>query len=360
MTDLATRDHRSDARPPQAPRETPRPARRPRRLLWVVVTTLVLVLIPAAPAAADPPGPTNYRSEVTSVVPPVEGVEVEIVGGDGFLQVTVDEGHTLTVPGYAGEPYLRVLDDGTVQENQASAATYLNESRQGTDVGRAIDPNAAPRWETVADDGRWAWHDHRIHYMGQGTPRGATTAEGVAWEVPMAVDGVDVVVSGRYRLLDAPSPLPWLLGALVLAGLVIAGPRLLDPITVGGLAILVAGGAGVAAGVAQRTADPPGAPTSALVVVLPAVALVAGVLAVMQRGRVLRAVAVLLGAAAAGGWAILRLPVLWNAVLPTTLPPVADRAATTLALGASIGAAVVGVRSGALSPPPPDAPDPTK
>lgn len=320
---------------------------------------MVLIVAPAAPAAADAPGPTDYRSEVTSLEPPAPGVGVEVVGGDGFLQVTVEEGHTLEVPGYSGEPYLRVLDDGTVQENQESAATYLNQSRQSTQLDRTFDPEAEPRWATVADDGRWAWHDHRIHYMGQGTPQGARTAEGVSWEVPMTADGTDVLVAGRYLLRNSPSPLPWLLGAVVLAALVLVAARTLDPVTVGGLAVLAAGVAGVIAGVAQRAADPPGAPTSPLVVILPAVALVAGVLAVMQRGRVLRAVAVLAGAAAAGGWAILHLPVLWNAELPTTLPAPADRAATAVALGAAVGAAIVGVRSGALSPPPAEAAEPT-
>lgn len=330
--------------------------RRPRPLLTALLLGALLVLVPAIPAAADPPDPTDYRSEVTSVEPPAPGVEVEVVGGDGFLQVAVDEGHTLEVPGYSGEPYIRVRDDGTVQENQASAATFLNQSRDGTDLDRSFDPEAEPVWQTVATDGRWAWHDHRIHYMGQGTPAGARTAEGVPWEVPMAVDGTDVVVSGDYRLLGSPSPLPWLLGAVVLAALVVLGARAIDPVTAGGWAVLVAGVVGVTAGVAQRAADPPGATTSPLVVVLPAAALVAGVLAVMQRGRVLRAVAVLAGAATAGGWAALRLPVLWSAVLPTTLSAGADRAATAVALGGAAGAAVVAVRSGALAPPAPEAP----
>ncbi len=331
---------------------------RPRLLLLTALLVGSVLILTPTPAAADPPGPTDYRSEVTSVVPPVAGVEVEVIGGDGFLQVTVDEGHTLDVPGYSGEPYVRILDDGTVQETRESAATYLNQSRQGTDLDRTFDPAAEPRWEIVATDGRWAWHDHRIHYMGQGTQPRARTPGGVTWEVPMTADGTEVAVEGRYRLLDSPSPVPWLLGAGVLAALVVVVARALDAVTAGGLVLGVAGVAGVAAGVAQRAVDPPGAPTSPLVVVLPAVALVAGVLAVMQRGRVLRAVAVLAGAAAAGGWAVLRLAVLWSAELPTSLPAPVDRAATSVALGGAIGAAVVTIRSGALAPPiplmPPD------
>ncbi|CAN5552326.1 hypothetical protein BH24ACT4_BH24ACT4_10070 [soil metagenome] len=337
------------------------PVRRRRHQLLAALTGgVVLVLLGAVPAAADAPGPTDYRSEVTVVEPAAPGLVAEVLGGDGFLAITVEEGHTVEVPGYSGEPYLRVQADGTVQENQESAATVLNQSRDGTKVTRTFDPEAEPRWETVATDGRWAWHDHRIHYMGQGTPAGATTPDGVAWEVPLTVDGTDTLVEGRYRLLDGPSPLPWLAGAVLLAAVVVGLARLLDPVTAGGLAVLVAGGAGVAAGVAQRAADPPGVSTSPLIVVLPAIAVVAGVIAVMQRDRVLRAVAVLAGAAAAGGWALIRLPVLWNAELPTSLPAPADRAATAVALGSAVGAAVVAVRSGALSPPPGEAAPPPR
>lgn len=326
--------------------------RRHRQLLAALLGGAALVLVPALPAAADAPGPTDYRSEVTAVEPAAPGLEVEVVGGDGFLSITVDEGNTVEVPGYSGEPYVRVQADGTVQENQESAATVLNQSRAGTAVTRTFDSEAEPRWETVATDGRWAWHDHRIHYMGQGTPAGATAPDGVAWEVPLTADGTDILVRGDYRLLDAPSPLPWLVAAALLVGAVVGLARLLDPVAAGGLAVLVAGVAGVTAGVAQRAADPPGVSTSPLIVILPAVALVAGVISVMQRGRVLRGVAVLAGAATVGGWALIRLPVLWNAELPTSLPAPADRAATAIALGAAIGAAVVAVRSGALSPPP--------
>ena len=82
-----------------------------------------------------------------------------------------------------------------------------------------------------------------------------------------------------------------------------------------------------------------------------------GTLAVLQRGRVVRAVGALAGAAAAGGWAVVRLGVLWHAEVPTDLAPVTERALTSLALATAIGAAIVVVRSGALAPPPlaPDA-----
>lgn len=330
---------------------SPRPSPPLRRVLWGVLVAVAAVLIPAAPAAADPPRPTDYRSEVASVDPPTDTVTAEVVGGDGFLLLEVDEGTVVEVPGYVGEPYIQFLADGTVQENQESAATYLNQGRTRTDPDREYDAEAEPRWKTVATDGRWAWHDHRIHHMGGTTPEAARTPQGLQWEVPILVDGEEVTIAGAYRLLPAPSPWPWI--ALAVAVLVVAlvvGSRWVSPVTVAGAVVLLAGIGGVVAGVAQRGASPPGAPTSPLVVILPAIAAVAGMITVLQRGRVLRAVAALAGAAALGAWAAFRLPVLWSAVLPTSLSAPADRALTAAALGAAVAAAVLVVRSGALAP----------
>ncbi len=92
---------------------------------------MVTVVAAAAPAAADAAGPSDFRSEVTGIVPAVEGVEAEIRGGDSFLELTVDEGHTVIVEGYTGEPYLRFQPDGTVERNRLSTATYLNDDRKG-------------------------------------------------------------------------------------------------------------------------------------------------------------------------------------------------------------------------------------
>lgn len=328
-----------------------------RRILIVASTGLALTLLPAGPAGADPPNPTDYRSEVLALDPPTDGVRASVVGGDGFLLLEVEPGRTVAVPGYdADEEYVRFLGDGRVQENRASVAYAINQSRQVPDDSPA--PGAEPRWTTVATDGRWAWHDHRIHNMRSEIPPAARTDDGLAWDVPIVVDGTPVVISGRYRLLESPSPLPWLVLALVLAGGVVLAGRRLSPLMAGGLAVLLAAAGAIGAGVAQRGASPPGAATSALVVVLPTVAAVAGIIVVMQRSRVLRAVAALAGAAALGGWALVRLAVLWSAVLPTDLAFALDRAATALALGAAVGSAVVVVRSGALAPPPPGAPQP--
>jgi hypothetical protein len=61
--------------------------------------------------------------------------------------------------------------DGTVYANERSPATYLNTDRYGrADVPAGADPEAKPEWKEVSTGGRFAWHDHRAHYMSTGTP----------------------------------------------------------------------------------------------------------------------------------------------------------------------------------------------
>lgn len=282
-------------------------------------------------------------------MPETDGIEAWIVGGDGFLLLEVAEGTAAEVRGYSGEPYLRFAEDGTVEENQASPAAYLNASRTRTDPG-GTDPDAEPRWKEVASDGRWAWHDHRIHYMGGGVPQAARTDDGVGWEVPVVVDGEEIVITGDYRYLGGQSPLPWVgVAVVVAAGVIVGLARVASPLRGAGAVLLLGGVGGVVAGIAQRSEDPPGASTSTLVVILPAIAVLTAVLVLLGKGRVSRAVAALAGAAALGGWALVRIQVLWKAILPTSLPAGADRALTALALGALVGASVLVVRSGALA-----------
>ncbi|QYG94348.1 hypothetical protein HC251_24720 (plasmid) [Iamia sp. SCSIO 61187] len=327
-----------------------RSARIARRVLVALAVVLGLVAGLAGPASADPPGPTDYRSQIDDIVPNTDGFRASIVGGDGFLLLEVADGTTVEVPGYDGDPYLRFRDDGTVEENQSSPTAFLNQSRTRTDAS-GVNAGAEPRWKVVATDGRWAWHDHRIHFMGGEVAEAARTDQGVGWEVPMVVDGEEVVITGDYRLIDAPSPLPWFALALVVAVAVGLGmSRLVPAVPAAGVVLLFAGIGGVVAGAAQRSESPPGASTSTLVVILPAIAVIAGVVVLIGRSRVLRGVVALAGAAALGGWALVRIQVLWKALLPTSLPASVDRSMTAVALGAVIGVAALIIRSGTLAP----------
>ena len=305
----------------------------------------------AGPAAADPPRPTDYRSTVTAIAPAVDGVDAEIVGGDAFLQLRVEEGHEVVVPGYGedAEPYLRFRADGTVERNLRSEATYLNEDRQGAvDLPARADPEAEPEWETVADDGTYAWHDHRIHWMGTSRPPGAEPGDVVqAWTVPLTVDGSPVEVRGELVLVARVSPVPWI--ALAVAGAAAVALAARRRPLVPAVAVTVAAAGALVVGWAQFSVAPDGSGANPLLVAVPLVGLVAAGTGVAFRARAAGPTATLAGAAAVVGWGLLRVEVLWMPVLPTDLPAGVDRAVTALAIGVAAASAAVIVWSGGLA-----------
>ncbi|HET6834705.1 MAG TPA: hypothetical protein VFH30_12600 [Acidimicrobiales bacterium] len=318
--------------------------RRPTGATAAVVATVALVaLVRADPAAADPPVPTDYRSRVDAIEPAADGVGAEVVGGDAFLELTVDRSHEVVVTGYQGEPYLRFRPDGTVQRNRRSPATYVNDSRDAVaQVPASADPEADPDWETVADGGAYAWHDHRIHWMGSERPDGAEPGEWTKpWTVDIEVDGTPTRINGTLALVDGVNPLPWLaLGLAAAAAVVIAGRR--RPLVVASVAALVAAGLATGVGWAQRAEAPAGSGASPLLVAVPlagAAAAGLGITVGRRLGRRVLAATTLAAAAAAAGWGVLRLDVLSKPVLPTVLDAGLDRAGTTVALVLALAAA---------------------
>ena len=62
------------------------------------------------------------------------GLQVQILAFADRLQIFNHTGRTVTIYGYQGEPYARLLADGTVQLNERSPALYLNTSFYGGGV----------------------------------------------------------------------------------------------------------------------------------------------------------------------------------------------------------------------------------
>jgi hypothetical protein len=330
----------------------------------VVALAVLAVLVTASPAAADPARPTDYRSRIDGIEPEVEGVHAEIIGGDAFIQLTVDPGRIVVVQGYYGEPYLQFLPDGTVQENQLSPATFLNASRYGregevdmpADVAARETLDDPPEWRTVATNGQHAWHDHRVHWMSPDKPPGFSPGDVLqTQDVDLTVDGQPVAITVSVLLEDSVSPLPWLGLGVVLLGVVAAIGWRKRALAVSVVAAIGASILAIVAGEGELSAVPAGAGGSALVVIVPVVALVAALAAglLLWRGRQgLAGVALLGSAAALGGWALLRLAVLFKPVLPTELPAGYDRTATAVAIGVAAAVAILTFHSGAVAPAP--------
>ena len=329
-----------------------------RTLLVRVALGAALVLgLTAAPAGADAAGPSDFRSEVTGLEPAAEGVTAEIRGGDSFLELTVESGHTVVVEGYEGEPYLRFNPDGTIERNRLSQATYINDDRRG---GGTIPPDALeadadtePEWEQIATGGRYAWHDHRVHWMRDASPsvaRGERVGGAYdPWLVPLAVDGAKVEVQGTLTYEKTLSPVVWAVVAVAAAAALawVGGTRSLR---VGAVALVVVAAVAAVVGRAEWASTPDGG-GNPLLWVLALVALVAAAIAVPLATRTAGAIAALASVAALSGWAIFRIQSLVKPVLPTDLPFALDRATIAVALGASAATAYLALTTGALALP---------
>lgn len=329
-----------------------------RPIARMLLLALGLVVLGAPPAAADPAGPSDFRSEVTGIVPSVEGIDATIRGGDSFLEISVEPGHTLVVEGYSGEAYLRVLDDGTVQRNRLSAATYLNDDRKGrveipAAVTAAMEAEADPEWETVGDGGTFAWHDHRVHWMADASPpvgRGErVTGAYDPWRVPIEVDGTAAHVEGTLTYESSMSPLPW--AAIVVAvAAALAWSGRGRGLRLGAALLTAVAAVAVVVGRADWASTPESA-GNPLLWVLPVVAVLAALGATVWAAKGAGVVLALAAVAALSGWGLFRIEALTKPVLPTDLPFALDRATIALALGTSLAVAYHAISSGALALP---------
>jgi hypothetical protein len=198
-----------------------------RRTLAAALVALA-ALIPAASASAHAGNP-NYESVVSSVKPPIPGFSVEVLNGDDRLEVT-NRGHsTVTIYGYNREPYVRMSPDGTVAVNVRSPAYYLNQDRYfGAKVPASADPKTAADWQVVEHDGRYEFHDHRIHWMANTVPSQvkdrSVRTKVFDWKVPVQAGVATGAITGelfwRGSSGGPPAAAFAALAALVLLGAV--------------------------------------------------------------------------------------------------------------------------------------------
>jgi hypothetical protein len=195
-----------------------------------IIAALVLALAGAfaAPAMAHQ-GDPRYDSVLTGAG--VQGLKVQVLNYGDRLLIQNRTGTTVTIMGYEDEPYARLLPDGTVQVNEHSPATFLNNDPYGNaTVPKSADPKAAPVWRTLEGDGRFETHDHRIHWMSPNAIPKQVTDQAVRtkifdWSVPVEVGERRAAITGTlfWRGKDAAGGMPTGmiagLGALVLASL---------------------------------------------------------------------------------------------------------------------------------------------
>jgi len=312
----------------------------------------------AGPADAHVGGGTagsDFDGALRSVSPALPGVTVRLLDFGDQIEVVNPTGTELDVPGYSGEPYLRIGPDG-VWRNALSPATWLNLDRYGrTRVPAEADVHAPPRWEQVSTQPQYLWHDHRTHWMSEGLLPPVVAADPGSphtiseWTVPMTYGGTDVTVAGELRW--SPPPPGWLvwplyvllLAAGTAAGWLARGPR--------PLAAALGVGAVAALWHAAATPEPAvsvsshvGAVVSAL---LPALLVVLAAVVGVRAGR--RSRGVLTGLAAlVAGWLLLveGLPdvdVLWTAHALTAGPELLARTAVAVMVAGGLGLVLGGI-----------------
>ncbi len=169
--------------------------------------TTTLLLIATATVVAFPGvalghiGSPNYRSTVREISPPEPRVQVQVLNYDDRLLLINRSRKPVVVRGYGGEPYIRVLGDGTVEVNKNSPSFYLNQDRYANvDVPSNASKDALAAWSVVDRTGRYEWHDHRIHYMAKGVPQQVKDRNKRTkifdWRVPIDVAGKPASLRG--------------------------------------------------------------------------------------------------------------------------------------------------------------------
>ncbi|MGH8886393.1 MAG: hypothetical protein ACRDYX_14695 [Egibacteraceae bacterium] len=365
----------------------------PQRIIIAVAAVTALLVLPAAPAFAHGGGgsdASNFASTINGLAtldgkgnpagPPVDPPDVEwrVLANDALLQVTNRSGQELAVPGYSGEPYLRVGPE-VVWVNRNSPAYYLNSDRYAqASVPEGVSAEAEPDWVKVSSKPVSAWHDHRIHWMSPALPPQvvATRAEQAVtvndWVVPFTIGSRQLAVTGQLRWFPPTPWWPWLLAGLAVTGLPLvtalrrpagAGRRL-ALIRAGAVVLGVLAAVDVVHAVDDVLAVPLGFTQNALAFLQSTLSIaIAGWGAYRGwRGDDGAPAALAIGAGAlAVGSGLTHLPTLVSSQVATVLPVWFSRAviAANLAVAASVGFAVWRGREPLPAPlPPGDEPTP--
>jgi hypothetical protein len=167
-----------------------------------------------------------YRSEVTAVEPRVAGLDVTVLPDGSLVTVANRTGRTVTVLGYAGEPYLR-CGPGGVERNVVSVSALLNDAGPQTRLPASVAPawRQLPSWRHAADGPVVTWRDYRVRMTTERRPPSighdpARAGTAFDWAIPITVDGSPALVRGRVSwtgqsLAASPMLPPLMLGGFL-------------------------------------------------------------------------------------------------------------------------------------------------
>jgi hypothetical protein len=168
-----------------------RPAVSLRRALPLVALAALAAPAPASAHVRTGSVAVDYRVHVFPTRLPL-GAHVYL--GDRALRLSVRSGHSVTVLGYGGEPFLRI---------DRSGVTVL---RAPTAAALGLEP-----WHTSGRS--FVWHDARVRGLPPGIDRGR-------WTIPLRVDGRHARLTGELVRVDSPPVWRWLALALPFAAAV--------------------------------------------------------------------------------------------------------------------------------------------
>jgi len=201
---------------------------RARRLvLALAVPFFAVPTVLAEPASAHTltgVQPTNYRSELVSILPALPSVTVEILDLGRRIRLTNHNRDDVVVTGYQGEPYLRVGPLG-VFENVHSPAVYMNKpsppyTTTSTTLPPAANPAAPPSWRRISRRSTATWRDRRTRWEGPSpaSVRAAPHTRQVVspWLITLTRGSEQSAVTGRILWVPPPSAVPWVILAIAL------------------------------------------------------------------------------------------------------------------------------------------------
>jgi hypothetical protein len=147
------------------------------------------LLIALAALAAPAPAGAHIRTGSVAVdhrvrvFPTRLPLTAHVYLGDRAVQLSVRSGHSVTVLGYGGEPFVRIDGSGLTVLRSPTAAALGLEPRHAS--GRSF-----------------VWHDARVRGLPAGIDRGR-------WAIPLLVDGRRARLAGELGRVDAPPIWPW-------------------------------------------------------------------------------------------------------------------------------------------------------